>query len=1211
MIPDALVGQSLDRYKITKLLGEGGMGAVYKAFDLTLQREVAIKIMHAQFARQPDFQERFLQEARTEARLDHPGIVKVFDFGQAHEMLYIVMEFIPGDNLRKMLQDLRGARQWIVLPEAVQLVRQVCLALDYVHKQGILHRDIKPDNIMLKGEASDGLPYRPILTDLGLAKLVVGGMMTQDGVSMGTPAYMSPEQAMGDKTDARSDVYSLGILLFELAVGQLPFPAKTLSEAIHYHLQTAPPDPRQMRPDLPEAVSRVILKALEKKADDRYSEASAMARDLAAAFPAVSAAPTVLGAPNQATALVAATSLATQLQQSLAPVRGSSVLKEFPATPASLGQDRLQVMVPGSTTYPVSLKTEPMTIGRDEGNDIVLDMQKVSRKHARIEFNGTEYLITDLNSTNGTFLGNIKLLPGVPETWTPDKPVRIGDIWLKLERAQRGKTSASGDTFAADGTMVDADMVGSSGGSGRVSLFMEKPDIQVAPGNSATSSFVVLNQGSIVDHFGITVSGIPAEWIPSQTPTIQLLPGAQKEVTLTFQPPLSSKSKAGSYPIAIRATSQDAPDQGSEIKANLTVDPYTKFTSSMKPSKLRAGQSGRIEIDNQGNAPAIFTLSWADRGDELAFKPAQANLTVAEGRSAAAEFQAAPKKRTWIGGDKSTGFNAQVISQGGELQTHEGELVSRGLIPPFVIPVVLLLCLCLSAAVAAGFFINRGQKASANQTATAVALALQLTNAPTATPTPTGKPTLLPVVVGGGTVAAATTAPAAGQPTSASATAIPPNGTGTPAPLVATIVHPASGEYNPAANTQLNFQVQANDPAKGSTDGAGITNVDMSVVDSGNNVVYHRTEQNAAYCLFGGGAPCAPWVFADHQYKWPDGKTIKDGSYTLKAQVNAMDGRSTKVQTTVAIQVLLRIIFLSERKGPEDLFSMYSDGSGVTRLTTNAQADYLAISPDGKKVAFDSKQSGGYHINVVNTDGSGLQDLTRNLVSANVPVWSPNGKHIAFLSLVSGKQQVFVMNADGSNQKALTTTAADHNSVFWAPDSKKLLYTEDQGGGMWDIFTVNSDGSNLVRLTQNQAFNGSAEYTPDGQQIVFISTRNNQLFQIWIMGADGSNPTLLTNPGTASDTGFRISPDGKRIAFLSNRNNNPNTGLYVMNLDGSGFAPVSSSSDYVGSFNWSPDGTKIVCMNGYDISVIKVDGSGEANLTNSPNVIDDIPVWQP
>jgi serine/threonine protein kinase/Tol biopolymer transport system component len=1207
MITDPLVGQSLDRYKITKLLGEGGMGSVYKGFDLTLQREVAIKIMHAQFARQPDFQERFLQEARTEARLDHPGIVKVFDFGQSRDMLYIVMEFIAGDNLRKMLQELRATGKWIVLPEALQLVRQVCLALDYVHKQGILHRDIKPDNIMLKGEPSDGLPYHPILTDLGLAKLAVGGMMTQEGTSMGTPAYMSPEQAMGEKTDPRSDVYSLGILLFELAAGQLPFPAKTLSDAIRYHVQQQPPDPRSVRPDLPEAVARVISKAIEKKPADRYPEAGAMASDLATAFPAATAAPTILNTPDQATALKAEASLITQLQQGMVEPRGGSILEEFPATPSNLGQDRIQVMASGSTTYSVTLKTQPMTIGRVAGNDIVLDMPKVSRKHAQIEFDGANYQVTDLDSTNGTYIGNVRLLPGVPETWTPDKPLRIGDCWLKLERAQKDSPARPRSSFTSDATQGDAGLVGSSASSGRVSLFMEKPDILVAPGSSVTASFVVLNQGTIVDHFGISVNGIPPDWIPSQPPMIQLLPGAQKDVSLTFAPPLSPKSRAGSYPIAIRATSQDTPDQGAEVKAKLTVDAYTKFSSTMKPSRLHMKQSGRIEIENQGNAPGVFTLTWQDRGEELAFSPPQASLTVGEGQSAGAEFQAAPKKRPWIGGEKTTNFTAQVISQQGELQSHEGELVSRSLIPPALIPVALLLCLCISGFTAAGIYLSRGRSASATQTAVAAAVLTQIAAAPTATLTPvpaTPTPVNTDVI------------PVVGAPTDTpnpTGTSLPATVTDTPPALMATIVHPSETESSPAVTKQLVFQVQAFDPAKGSTDGAGIASVDMTILDAGNKTVYERKENNVAYCSFGGGEPdCTVYVFADHNYQWPDGTPIKDGNYTLKAQVTAKDGRSLTLQTKIKIQLLHKIIFISQRNGPADLYSMFADGSEVKRLTTNVQAEGpLAVSPDGKKVAFPALLTGNYDIYVVNTDGTKIVNITNNSAQDIFPIWSPNGKRIAFLSNRTGAQELYEMDPDGSNVQQITFSNTSHTNIAWSPDGKKLLYSEDQGNEVWDIFTVNADGSGAKRLTQNSFFNGTSALTPDGKQIVFISTRNNLTFQMWIMNSDGSNPRLLTTPPSASDTFFRLSPDGKRVAFTSSRNSGSNLEIYLLNLDGTGFAQVTPNSDYATNYAWSKDGKQLAYNNGYDINVINADGSGEANLTNSPGVIDDDPVWQP
>jgi serine/threonine protein kinase len=444
-----LVGRMLNRYQITRLLGEGGMGAVYLANDATLQRDVAIKVMHETFAHQSDFQERFLQEARTAARMDHPGIVQVYDFGQDRGLLYIVMKFIPGDNLEKMLRDLRAQNRWIPLPEAVNLIRQVALALDYAHKQGVLHRDLKPGNIMIEPEPSDGLPYRPVITDLGLAKLAQGGLTTQDSSSMGTPAYMSPEQAMGRPSDPRSDVYSLGILLFELATGRLPFLARNLSEAIQYHVQTPPPDPLAIRPEIPPELGQVILKAIQKDPARRYQSAAELADALKATLPDASQ---VMSAPAGAQANI---SLLTQYQNSLIELRGASILGAFNAPPASnpasdLNQDRIQILAPDQTSRAVVIQHPSMTIGRDPDCELPLDDPKSSRRHARIDFDGQNYRITDLNSTNGTYLGATRLTPGVSKSWNPELAVRIGDTYLRLLRAGQPIIPGLGPTLAAE-----------------------------------------------------------------------------------------------------------------------------------------------------------------------------------------------------------------------------------------------------------------------------------------------------------------------------------------------------------------------------------------------------------------------------------------------------------------------------------------------------------------------------------------------------------------------------------------------------------------------------------------------------------------------------------------------------------------------------------------------------------------------------------------
>ena len=692
---DPLVGQYLDRYQIVSLLGEGGMGAVYKALDPTLQRHVAIKVLHAQFARQVDFQERFLQEARAAARLDHPGIIKVFDCGKTRGLLYIVMEFIAGDNLRKMLQSLKEKNQWIVLPETIQLVQYICQALSYLHGKGVLHRDIKPDNIMLKTEPVERLPYHPVLTDLGLAKLTEGGVVTQDGSSMGTPAYMSPEQVLSQKTDARSDVYSLGVLLYELAVGRLPFQIRNLSDALRYHVKEQPPEPRFLRPDLPETVARIILKAMQKQPADRFPDAASLAEALVGSMGAATEAAV---AP---TALTGTVSLMTQYQQSLVVGRGSSILEEFPPTPPDLTQDRIQILDASHTARSVVIKTTGMIIGRAAGNDLVLSGDKISRQHTRIEFDGVNYKVYDLNSTNGTFLANTKLLPGVPEIWTLDKLLRIGDIYLRLERVAQASTAPATQGLGVTGVggTTRGPVPATQGmGSGRVGVFMPTTEWSVLPGSSLPISVTILNQGTVVDHFRTAVTGIPGDWIPAPPPVVQLLPGAQMEVAITVLPPQNPQSRAGRYNISIQVTSQDAPEQKTEAKATLSVLAFARFTSEMRPQRIRAGHMARIIVTNQGNAAGTFALSWQDPADEIAFSPPRAELTVPEGKVAWKDFRAEPRHKVLIGGSQTHSFVARVQPLAGEPQTHSGELISRARIPTWIIVVFIpLFCLALVA----------------------------------------------------------------------------------------------------------------------------------------------------------------------------------------------------------------------------------------------------------------------------------------------------------------------------------------------------------------------------------------------------------------------------------------------------------------------------------------------------------------------------------
>jgi tRNA A-37 threonylcarbamoyl transferase component Bud32 len=255
------------RYEIEELVGTGGMSSVYRARDSVLERRVALKILHEHFSADPEYVERFRREARAIARLNHPNIVTVIDRGEFGKRQFIVFEHIPGENLKEVVE----REGQLPVAQALALTHQIARGLAFAHQHGVVHRDVKPQNVLLDESGTAKV------TDFGIARsLDPGEELTQTGTLLGTSDYIAPEQASGEPIDARSDQYSLGVLLYELLTGEVPYPADSFMAVAMRHLRDPVPSVRERRRDVPDRVDKIVARAMAKRPADRFPSTEAM-----------------------------------------------------------------------------------------------------------------------------------------------------------------------------------------------------------------------------------------------------------------------------------------------------------------------------------------------------------------------------------------------------------------------------------------------------------------------------------------------------------------------------------------------------------------------------------------------------------------------------------------------------------------------------------------------------------------------------------------------------------------------------------------------------------------------------------------------------------------------------------------------------------------------------------------------------------------------
>jgi serine/threonine protein kinase len=295
MPEETWIGKTLGSYKILGLIGQGGSGRVFRAKHTFIEREAAIKVLRSDLDTADEHHEHILREARTIAQMRHPHIVQLYDFGQIQDTYYMVMEYVQGDSLETRLKAAQASGRLLPGVEVWRIIKQMGEALTYIHEQGVIHRDIKPANILL---TQDG---NVVISDFGVAKLLAGYGNTTTGTITGTPAYMSPEQALGKPIDHRADLYSMAVIVYEMLVGRVPFTGTLPVTVILKHLHEAVPPLRQYNPAVPPHVEAVLLKVLSKRPENRYQSVAEFLHALAGASRTMRDEPTLASADQVST----------------------------------------------------------------------------------------------------------------------------------------------------------------------------------------------------------------------------------------------------------------------------------------------------------------------------------------------------------------------------------------------------------------------------------------------------------------------------------------------------------------------------------------------------------------------------------------------------------------------------------------------------------------------------------------------------------------------------------------------------------------------------------------------------------------------------------------------------------------------------------------------------------------------------------------------
>lgn len=703
------VGKTINRFRIDRFVAENSLIALYKAFDERSNEEVAVRVLHPELARDATTKQRFLEEGRILSRVVHPNVSRVFSFYDADNEVFMVAELITGGSLRQLIKRYRDDGRLPEIDMTLKLVLQIANGLNYAHEQGLIHRDSRPEGIVLRVDNSIDATAEivPILTDFTLLRYADPGELNEDERTEGNSlSYLSPEQVTNRRIDIRSDIFELGIILYELLSGNPPFQPSSIADAVHLYTRKGIPDITSVRSDISIELEDLLKRALAVDPDDRYQTAGAMARALQRVLEKTGT------SEAEAEALLYKTvSMEDTLPASM-PLR-----TEPPRTAEDLEYDRLIFYSDIHPTLAVRMEGNLYTVGRDESQDIQLSGQHISRRHARIERGADgHYRIMDIGSGNGSWLGTYRLLNNVAEIWEPDETVRMSDYWVRIDRAidyQRATgmraylpSSIPGE-YSTDMGEPRVEIVERELEPEKIIINVENTRIEVAPGTRAVLPIEIVNQDDVVDHFIIEVKGIPQIWYTIPNNSIYLLPLNRETASIEFHPPLDASASAGAHAFEVHVSTRSQKKSAVRTQGALVISPVYNYKTELFPERIRGRGFAELFISNTGNIATTYSVQARDSEQAVRFQLEGRQYRLLPGEELLVAMQIQARKRIWFGTQQHYPFMVTVTpNPSNELsppQVQNGELFVRPTCAIWMLAVLGILAILLIAGALFGY----------------------------------------------------------------------------------------------------------------------------------------------------------------------------------------------------------------------------------------------------------------------------------------------------------------------------------------------------------------------------------------------------------------------------------------------------------------------------------------------------------------------------